>query len=32
LKVDQVKVYGAVIALESIARELGLFELLGAIG
>jgi hypothetical protein len=31
LKVGQVKVYGAIIALESIARELGLFDLLGDI-
>lgn len=31
IKIDQVKLYGAVIALESIARELGLFELLGDI-
>ena len=31
LKVGPVKVYGAVIALESIARELGFFELLGDI-
>lgn len=31
LKVGQVKVYGAVIALESIAQELRLFDLLGDI-
>lgn len=31
LKIDQVKVYGAVIALESIAHELGFFEILGDI-
>jgi transposase len=31
LKVGPVKVFGAIIALESIARELGLFDLLGDI-
>src|SRR3990167_6250213 len=31
LKVGPVKVFGAVIALESVARELGFFELLGDI-
>ena len=31
IKIDHVKLYGAVIALESIARELELFELLGDI-
>ena len=31
LKVGPVKVFGAIIALESVAQELGLFELLGEI-
>lgn len=31
LTVDRVKIYGPVIALESIARELGLFQILGDI-
>lgn len=31
LKVGPVKIFGAVIALESVARELGLYELLGDI-
>jgi hypothetical protein len=31
LKIGSVKVFGAIIALESIAKELGLFDLLGDI-